>query len=116
MDKKIQTKKIQTFEEFWPFYLGEHRNPLNRKMHFIGTALTFVIIALAWGLSDARVLISLPFVGYGFAWVGHFIVEKNRPATFTYPLWSLAADYKMFFMTLLGRMPTELQKAGVSQN
>ena len=103
-------KRIQSFQEFWPFYLGEHRNPRNRRLHYIGTGL--VISVLMFSLISQRYvfLLLLPCLGYGFAWVGHFKVELNRPATFTYPIWSLLADFKMFFLAILGRMPAEMIK------
>ncbi|MBL9065376.1 MAG: DUF962 domain-containing protein [Sphingopyxis sp.] len=104
-----------SFAEFWPFYLREHSKASTRALHYIGTTLV-VLIALAavasgrWGW-----LIALPLAGYVFAWVAHFGVEKNRPATFTYPLWSLAADFKMWGLWLTGRLGAELDKAGVAR-
>jgi hypothetical protein len=94
-------KRFTTLREFYPYYLSEHQNYTCRMLHFIGTALLFVIVALAVILSDYRILISIPFVGYGFAWVGHFFFEKNKPATFQYPLFSLASDFLLFFDLLL---------------
>jgi hypothetical protein len=109
----MSAKRIQSFEEFWPYYLGEHRRAGTKALHFIGTtgALTLIILALllqAWPLAVAALL-----CGYGFAWIGHFFVEKNRPATFQYPLWSFAADWKMWGMILTGRMTTELRRLNV---
>jgi hypothetical protein len=94
-------KRFKTLREFYPYYLSEHQNYTCRILHFIGTALLFVIVALAVILSDYRILISIPFVGYGFAWVGHFFFEKNKPATFQYPLFSLASDFLLFFDLLV---------------
>ena len=102
--------KIQSFGEFWPFYLGEHRDPKNRGLHYIGTFLVLSVLTFALIQRQYLVLIAMPVLGYGFAWVGHFIVERNRPATFTYPTWSLLADFKMFFLALIGRMPSEMIK------
>jgi hypothetical protein len=107
---KQKTSRYQSFKEFWPFYLGEHANPKNRKLHFMGTSLVLIIAAYAIASGHYKLLWIVPFAGYGFAWVGHFIVEKNRPATFTYPFWSLAGDFKMFFMTVSGRLQSELDK------
>lgn len=95
--------KMKTFKEFWPFYLNEHSNNTNRKLHFIGTfavhlILIFIILSRRWNL-----LWLMPLCGYAFAWVGHFIIEKNRPATFKHPLWSLIGDFKMFYMMLFRR-------------
>ena len=104
-----------TFAEFWPFYLREHSKVRTRALHYIGTSLV-VLIAVAAALT-ARWdwLFALPLAGYFFAWVAHFGVEKNRPATFTYPLWSLAADFKMWAMWLTGRLGPELDRAGVER-
>lgn len=103
--------KLGSFEEFWPYYVSEHWKPGTRVLHFVGTALVLVSLGLAvvaspWWLAAA------PLLGYGFAWVGHFFVERNRPATFTYPLWSLRGDFRMFRLILLGRMGPELERAG----
>ena len=98
------SERIKTYGEFWPFYLNEHRSPINRVLHFIGTAGTLVILTLAIVLSSPILLIGVPLFGYGFAWAGHFVFEKNRPATFKYPLWSLISDYRMFFELLIGRL------------
>jgi len=107
------TPKITTYAAFWPFYLREHAKAETRRLHYAGTALTFVFLGLAlahggwwWAL--------MPLAGYGFAWAAHFGVEKNRPATFTYPLWSLFSDYRMFFLWLSGRLGRHLRDAGVS--
>lgn len=97
-------KLYKTFDEFYPFYLSEHSNRTCRRLHFIGSAL--VLMILIYSLVTARwlALLTLPVVGYGFAWVGHFFFEKNRPATFTYPLYSLIADWVMFKNILIGRL------------
>ena len=102
---------LASYEEFWPYYVSEHSKPGTRALHFVGTALVLTSLVLAvfvspWWLAAA------PLFGYGFAWVGHFMVERNRPATFTYPLWSLRGDFRMFRLTLLGRMGPELERAG----
>lgn len=96
-------KRYKTFEEFYPFYLNEHADPTCRLLHFIGTGLVFVTLFWAlltqtwWGLA------LIPVIGYGFAWIGHFFFEKNKPATFQYPGYSLRSDFKLFFDILLGR-------------
>lgn len=94
-------KTIKTFQEFYPFYLSQHQNITCRILHFIGTFLFFIL--LFWGVFNhwSWQFVSLPIVGYGFAWVGHFVFEKNKPATFTYPFWSLLSDFKLFFELLL---------------
>ena len=96
--------RFQSFGEFWPYYLNEHSKPLTRALHavgsFAGIALLILFIAIGkWWLFP------LAFVpGYGLAWIGHFFVEKNRPATFTYPLWSFMGDWKMLALMLTGRL------------
>ena len=101
-----------TFAEFWPYYLTEHARPQTRALHYVGTTLV-VGIALAALLSGSwLLLLAMPLAGYFFAWIAHFTVEKNRPATFTYPLWSLAADFKMWWLWLTGRLGPELERAG----
>lgn len=96
-------KDIKSFKEFWPFYLGEHAHVTNRRLHFFGTLLVHLLFVAILVLQEWRLLWLLPVIGYGFAWVGHFVVEKNRPATFTYPLWSLRGDFKLFYEMCRGR-------------
>ena len=96
-------ERIKSFREFYPFYLSEHTNPVSRKLHFIGTALIFVILGIVFATGQGWYAVAIPIVGYGFAWAGHFFFEKNKPATFRYPLWSLASDFKLFFEILTGR-------------
>jgi hypothetical protein len=102
---------FQTFEEFWPFYVHEHAHPMNRALHFVGT--TGVLVCLGTALLTGRplALVAAPILGYGCAWVGHFFVEKNRPATFKYPLWSLRADFVMYWKMLTRQMDAELRRA-----
>lgn len=98
------TPRFTSFAEFYPFYLGEHRNPTCRALHFVGS--TLVLMLLVWILVTQRWWLSLliPLVGYGFAWVGHFFFEKNRPATFTYPAWSFRGDWVMYGQLLSGKI------------
>ena len=99
----MQKQKISTLKEFYPFYLEEHSNSTCRILHFIGTSLVLLLIPTALIVNDAKVLFLIPFVGYGFAWVGHFFFEKNKPATFQYPGYSLASDFILFWDLLRGK-------------
>jgi hypothetical protein len=96
-------KTYKSLKEFYPFYLTEHSHPTSRILHFIGTGLVFIILFTAIALQKWWMLATIPLVGYGFAWVGHFFFEKNKPATFQYPRYSLASDFILFFDLLLGR-------------
>lgn len=105
--------RIRTFADFWPYYLSEHARPLTRALHYVGTTLVVAIGVLLLASGNWWLLLAMPVAGYFFAWIAHFGVEKNRPATFTYPLWSLAADFRMWAMALTGRLGPELDRAGV---
>lgn len=104
---------MNSFADFWPYYLREHSKPQTRALHYVGTSLVVVIAVFAVATGRWWWLLAMPVAGYFFAWVGHFGVEKNRPATFKYPLWSLAADWKMWAYWLTGRLGPELERAGV---
>ncbi|MBX3594280.1 DUF962 domain-containing protein [Sphingomonas sp.] len=106
-------RAITRYGDFWPYYLREHARAQTRAMHYAGTLLTFVALAAGIWLNSWWFL-AIPLAGYGFAWAAHFGVEKNRPATFTYPLWSLVSDYRMFFLWLTGRLGPHLKQAGVA--
>lgn len=106
-------RELASFRAFWPYYLREHARPATRALHYAGTSLV-VLLALGAAITGTWwLLLALPVAGYGFAWTGHAAVERNRPATFTYPLWSLLADFKMWWMWLTGRIGRELEAAGV---
>jgi hypothetical protein len=96
-------KKYQSLKEFYPYYLSEHQNPTSRLLHFIGTGLVLIVLVLGIALENYSWLAGIPVLGYGFAWVGHFFFEKNKPATFTYPFYSLASDFLLFFDLLRGK-------------
>ncbi len=105
-----EEKRISNYTEFWDHYVREHRKPMTRYLHFIGTSLG--IVMLIWFLRSGSILY-IPFcfaVGYGFAWFSHFVIEKNKPATFKYPLWSFISDYKMMIYMLTGKMNNEVQR------
>ena len=96
-------KKYTSLKEFYPYYLSEHQHPTSRILHFVGTGLVILVLigSLVFGLHYA--LLGIPLIGYGFAWIGHFFFEKNKPATFTYPLYSLASDFILFFDLIRGK-------------
>lgn len=93
-----------SFREFYPDYLAEHTNPTSRRLHFVGTLLVIVTLISALVTQRWLLLLLMPVVGYGFAWLGHLVFEKNRPATFKHPLYSLTGDFAMFRDMLLGRI------------
>ncbi len=97
--------RFASFREFYPFYLGEHANRTSRRLHFIGSWGVLVLVAVAIVTGNAWWLPGALLCGYGFAWVGHFFFEKNRPATFQHPVYSFIGDWAMFKDILLGRIP-----------
>ena len=104
-------QRINNFDEFWLFYVREHAHPLNRQLHFIGSSCGLICLLL--GVTQGHWLF-IPLgllLGYGFAWVGHFFIERNKPASFSYPLWSLRGDGKMWALMLRGRMQPEVERA-----
>jgi len=92
------------FRDFYPHYLDEHRHPVSRRLHFAGTALVLLTLGAALVSGHWRWLWWMPVFGYGLAWIGHYFFEKNRPATFRHPLYSLLGDFVMFRDILLGRL------------
>jgi hypothetical protein len=103
-------REYRTLAEFWPFYLGEHRDWTNRALHAIGSTLVLGVVGAAIALRDPRLLIAAPFAGYGFAWVGHFGFEKNRPASFKCPLKSFLSDWRLWALTIAGRIAAEIAR------
>lgn len=106
-------KGFQNFAEFWPYYLGEHAKPTTRALHFMGTGAGLLLTTAAFFSGQYSLLLVALLCGYGPAWIGHFFVEKNRPATFRHPLWSLVADFRMFFFFITGRLSAELDRHGI---
>lgn len=103
-----------TFREFWPYYVRAHSKPGTRLLHGAGSIAAIVSVMMAI-VVNPWYLLAAPIVGYGLAWYGHFFVEGNRPATFGHPFYSLAADYRMLVLGLLGRMDAEVAKHGTDR-
>ena len=108
------TETPKTYSEFWPYYLREHAKPWTRNIHYVGTGLVLAIAVYAVVTQQWTFLWAMPLAGYFFAWISHALIERNKPATFTYPLWSLVSDFRMFFLWVFGRLKAELDKAGIA--
>lgn len=96
--------QFERFADFYPYYLAEHQNRTCRRLHFIGSWLVLAVLALAFVTQQWWYLLLAPLCGYGFAWVGHFFFEHNKPATFKHPLYSFWGDWVMFKDILIGRV------------
>jgi hypothetical protein len=108
-----EPQPISDYAAFWPFYLSQHSKPATRAWHIAGTAAATVLLAGAVWALDGRLLLAAIVAGYGPAWISHALLERNRPATFRYPFWSLVSDFRMAAAWLSGGLEQELQKAGV---
>ena len=104
---------FKSFAEFWPYYLSEHAKPATRALHFAGTGVGLFLAFVALISGNYWLLLVALVCGYGPAWIGHYFVEQNRPATFRHPLWSLIADFRMFFFFITGRLGAELRRHGI---
>ncbi|MFB0873646.1 MULTISPECIES: Mpo1-like protein [unclassified Sphingobium] len=104
---------LTRFRDFWPYYLQEHARPGTRALHYAGTSIVVALLAAAPLGRLGWIAAAVPLAGYGFAWLGHWLVERNRPATFRYPLWSLRADFVMWQRFLTGHIGRDLARAGV---
>lgn len=100
----VSTPRFSSFAEFYPFYLAEHRDSSCRRLHFVGTSLVIALLAYTVASGSWLLLLAVPVAGYAFAWVGHFVFEKNRPATFQHPFYSLLGDFVMYRDMLLGKV------------
>jgi hypothetical protein len=105
---------LQSFADFWPHYLREHANPLTRKVHAAGTAVGLGLVLLGLLAGPWWLILVGVVSGYAFAWLSHLFIERNRPATFTYPTWSLLGDLRMAWLLVTGRLDAELRRAGVT--
>jgi hypothetical protein len=102
---------IRSFKDFWPYYVRAHSKPRTRVLHAIGSVLAIASVVLAFSFSR-WLFLAAPVIGYAFAWYAHFFVEHNKPATFGHPFYSLAADYRMLFLMMAGRMDAEVARRG----
>jgi hypothetical protein len=101
----VDPRSFSSFAEFYPFYLNEHRNRTCRRLHFVGTTLSWICLVTGLVRGAPQYLLYALIAGYAFAWVGHFVFEKNRPATFKRPLYSFIGDWRMYFDILTGKVP-----------
>lgn len=106
----MEEKKFKSLKEFYPYYLSEHQDTTSRILHFIGTGLVILCFFTGFLFHDSRFFLFMPIAGYGFAWVGHFFFEKNKPATFKYPGYSLVSDFLLFYDLLGGKQPFNIKK------
>jgi hypothetical protein len=100
----VTERAFKSFQDFWPYYLSEHSKPATRALHCMGTLTGIAVVILVIVIGKWWWFPSALVPGYAFAWVGHFFIEKNRPATFMYPLWSFMGDWKMLALMLTGRL------------
>ncbi|RMG41600.1 MAG: DUF962 domain-containing protein [Planctomycetota bacterium] len=98
-------RRFADFGEFYDFYLQQHSTPMCRRLHFVGSLTAVVLIGCSVMFREWQWAVAAPVVGYACAWIGHFVFERNRPATFGHPLYSFAADWVMFYEILAGRVP-----------
>ena len=112
--------EMRSFEDFWPFYVRAHANETNRTLHFVGLSLAMGSVAVGLLTRRPGFFLAAPVLGYGFAWIGHFGVEGNTPATFGHPLWSLRGDFEMWWKIATGTMTAEVERVmksnGVEQS
>lgn len=104
MNASTPDREFKSFAEFYPYYLAEHSHPTCRRLHYVGSVLVLALLGYVLATQQWLLLLALPVVGYGFAWVGHFVFEKNKPATFRHPLYSFLGDWVMLKDALTGRL------------
>jgi len=102
-NQKIQPKKYNSLKEFYPFYLTEHQNTMNRALHFIGISLLCLCFIASMLFHNVYFFIAIPFVAFGFSWIGHLFFERNKPSTLKYPFFSIACDFLLFGDIIMGR-------------
>jgi hypothetical protein len=105
--------RFSSFGEFWPYYLREHAQPATRAVHVAGTWIAFLLILFGLLTGPWWLLLLAPVIGYACAWVSHMLIERNRPATFTYPAWSLRGDLRLAWLAATGQLGSELRRNGL---
>jgi hypothetical protein len=105
--------RFRSFDEFWPFYLREHARPATRAAHVAGTWTAAIVLLVGVLLGPWWLVLLAPVIGYGSAWVSHLLIERNRPATFSYPAWSLRGDLRLAWLAAIGRLGPELRRHGL---
>jgi hypothetical protein len=108
--------RFRSFEEFWPFYLQEHARPLTRTVHIAGTWTAVCVLVVGVLLGPWWLVLIASVIGYGCAWISHLFIERNRPATFSYPAWSLRGDLRLAWLAALGRLGPELRQHGLASH
>ena len=104
-----------TYRDFWPEYLAAHADRRTRALHYLGTLAAVALLVIAAVTADWRWLPAAVVVGYGPAWLGHLVFERNRPATFSHPLWSFVSDFRMLGLFLAGRLGAELRRQQIER-
>lgn len=112
---RAMAARHDSFAAFWPHYLREHARLLTRRLHAAGTGLGLALLLAGLILGPWWLVVLGVIAGYGLAWLSHLLVERNRPASFAYPLWSLVADVRMAWLMLTGGLEAELRRAGVTE-
>jgi len=107
---------IETYREFWPHYLREHRRPATRALHLAGTSAAVIFVAAAVIAAEPLFLLGSVAAGYAPSWIGHAFIEHNRPATFGHPLWSFISDFRMAALMLAGKLPGEMKRLGITED
>jgi hypothetical protein len=111
MPTRPEWPEFANYDAFWLHYLTAHRRPATRLMHYCGTALGVGCLAAAALTQEWRLIVAAPIVGYACAWIGHFALEGNRPATFGHPVWSLVSDFRMLALAVSGRLGRHLARS-----
>ena len=110
------SERMRTYRDFWPYYVSEHSRPGTRRLHFIGTTGSVALVIAAAAAGEPLLLPAALVCGYFFAWLSHLLIEHNRPATFSYPLFSLAGDFHMWVLMWQGRMDAEAERLSAARS